>query len=1738
MITSSKSCQFITHILLLLVLGFSSGCMRSEKHDPKVKADLVFGDNADFDILKVDARPLNQENSLYKVKGWKVPFYKNYEFIVTLRDGLQGRSMRDFYFKVLDPNGTPVCDANSTPENPKCDYRANASSEIRWIEKVPYDFFKRDSNSVLFVRKIKGTGGRTGQRTVVVEINPWSTMRGLNVPEVRDITFNLSEEQAEKIKQKDYTPLTGLKINSTEEGQKAKVMVDSIDTQMLKSIEPFIARNANDQIISKVSEDSEGNITFQNLLYSRYRPEEFVSMQAKNDIEGEFQFLKKVNNAKVYVYENVASPQHIDGIKFTFDLKMNLKYEFIKPEGPTDNRPLMDGRFKILSTLVLEASDGERPIILTPNMNTVNGEIFEGRLYANYQALIPYIPSTGNIKLALRLIPLGLEDQLTNVDYLFTLGSYKNLLGRNGGLFPDERTIKRVFNYDDYIRSAQGGEKVIENGYAYKVRDFSFGTMDIKFSTVEAGETASQRTVIFRVKAKVFDEATGAVANANTPFEIVSLHSDLTDPNDKSKWKFYRITNAESPKDPSRVNREGDIFWYDKMTHKYYHKEKLVERRVFITRWKPSFKNLDFVEEVKKYVSGQPTNSEVKIQELKMYINPWDEKFGTFGTDASIASDSFIHNIESREKIESRFFIGNFRYETLRFRYGIDKSMNLNVKKTVLLTLDPLVLRYSSILQGINSVDRIRDGIYILKAALQKDYLDPSARDYVLADEEEQANLPEMIIDAQNGQSKVLYDGREVGGPHQIPYGDPRRKRSITFVKKLVRVNAGKIITPVEFSIDDLRLMRIRSQFFVQLELVNQVKLQVVNIIKERFEKLFQFETGKNSPILSRLSPQEQARIKYQIQKTLDVIADNIDDDIYVNQIEDLEAIIQNPNIQRAIQDLESSRLGDLVKDILIDLKREFEGVLAKRRSSINDENIDEVIKEHQNEMAERERDGQALAEAGKRIAENPIDPLTQGLKDDQCETLNPVTVIPNTGEIKFDPNKETENIDQMSMAYVPFDTGVFPDDYSDRLSKFQPFQNNGKQFFQSLVNENTLNRILTNDFTISPAFGPVSDLDKLIDRKSGIKGRTFVGPMTFLYNTNSGSLRPTDNLDEAYCVTDDCNSLNTALSTQYGVIENFEYEKSPYHGSIAHFQNVVFEDQILQTDSGQTIKIEGIESMHNKLQAEQSAREVVDGLTTRFLDQYDLSYLSLRDIAPDRLVCKDNILKGSHCFTKDKERFIPVDDFINSYTDVVRDIVDADYKNKNQMEVKYQNLYKQYNRFSNASTRNLQTSLPYGFLMPSEGIGMERCEQSGINSSVCDAKNASPGFIYGTNYEVDLDYKAPTKEELMALVKQPYQGNTMVSAGHAKFNNVDKARMCDFLVYGDIARRAYKRVVNEDQRKRLRADLFSLATFCKIDIQNGIEPLALERRFKINETGRYYFLGGKSMNINASQDVKLSSSLRVTRAFGVRPLRLITGLIEKGATFVSKGVGLLLGSFDFTYNLSRDKSFNEGTGITKGTYLVMQNAEFEIELKSYEQCVVVRWNPEFVAQRGQYLGFVDGEFSEDIVSGMFICSGVLENTPIAVKEKYYYFTQHFTEGDMLDPADIHNHPWLLSLRGVRDFNTFMLALQAYEDTSSGKKEKKYVNADQMIGYFDMMKNDITNVKRRLNNDYNPTDHYDTVKRKDWPIDHMVQTYNRTMPTVPGMYSQLDAQDYYERSWPWKESEPGTIMQTNSKVCR
>jgi hypothetical protein len=115
------------------------------------------------------------------------------------------------------------------------------------------------------------------------------------------------------------------------------------------------------------------------------------------------------------------------------------------------------------------------------------------------------------------------------------------------------------------------------------------------------------------------------------------------------------------------------------------------------------------------------------------------------------------------------------------------------------------------------------------------------------------------------------------------------------------------------------------------------------------------------------------------------------------------------------------------------------------------------------------------------------------------------------------------------------------------------------------------------------------------------------------------------------------------------------------------------------------------------------------------------------------------------------------------------------------------------------------------------------------------------------------------------------------------------------------------------------------------------------------------------------------------------------------------------------------------------------------------------------------------------LVRGLFVCEGKtsVQNPKISVKETYFYFTQNFTEGDMLDQSDLYNHPWALELRGMRDFVVFSNAIRAQGVANLSELVTTGIGLNQ-------------------------------PKAQDWAMEQLAQAYRNVLPSFPGIYTVLD----------------------------
>ncbi|MDZ4660467.1 MAG: hypothetical protein SGJ18_02490 [Pseudomonadota bacterium] len=201
-------------------------------------------------------------------------------------------------------------------------------------------------------------------------------------------------------------------------------------------------------------------------------------------------------------------------------------------------------------------------------------------------------------------------------------------------------------------------------------------------------------------------------------------------------------------------------------------------------------------------------------------------------------------------------------------------------------------------------------------------------------------------------------------------------------------------------------------------------------------------------------------------------------------------------------------------------------------------------------------------------------------------------------------------------------------------------------------------------------------------------------------------------------------------------------------------------------------------------------------------------------------------------------------------------------------------------------------------------------------------------------------------------------------------------------------------------------------------------------------------YLGGSSQNFNVTSNFELnanhalSASLRESATAGVTVGVRLLKLFRTGAGIVPLLKDIFNASVDYT--LSQDSSLtdsltqNRGHSVSfsRGLYLIEQQASFEIVVTEYTPCISILAKEEILRQL----------FEKEAVhvlpfKGFHIC-GDSQTQNISVAETYYFFSQHFASGDLLDSRSFENRPFVMALRGVRDYFVFLNVNNAILETN------------------------------------------------------------------------------------------------------
>jgi hypothetical protein len=856
--------------------------------------------------------------------------------------------------------------------------------------------------------------------------------------------------------------------------------------------------------------------------------------------------------------------------------------------------------------------------------------------------------------------------------------------------------------------------------------------------------------------------------------------------------------------------------------------------------------------------------------------------------------------------------------------------------------ITPQVLRYSGIKDARKMVEHLRDGIYLMKVAIQKSYLDP--RD----------NMHWLLTNSPSLQAPKTQIGNET----------PATKDFVTTSEALVRVVDGMIIYPVELTMRDLRLMRVRSNFLIELQTVDERLIQAYHVFRK--------ESISRTGLEDRLN---------EFKKKID------------NNLTWEEANKNPSTISPALHDLIQGRLDraqvikDAVKDgneALLNAQAQLGSQLKETESSVN--YFLDVLKTNLQSGGEI---GQYLNSAGQATG------VPMALTKEQNITDN-------------------FQLDEKLLG---------------KLKK--------------VLNKNDFSKVTL------PSKEDV-DLEIFVESNSGLKKRSFVGPVIFLSNAYGDSVRATDNLDEVKCSDDkhpkdavqrSTEAVNTDVfevclqqnpehpevcpqkpqadaDTQQSQ-QNIKYKENKFFGSLSHlcYKDV---DDLMGQEKGVT--------------ALNDDRLAAASLKYNFINSYPfkMDFVSLTDEPLKKL---------------DDKCYNPVPDAIKSPQDAIDQ---APYKKKSVKD---------------CLVETKEHTLPVSYL------------DSVINSDIDKTKSAQDGWVaWALRW---------ARNRVINITKTQWQPSEYPDLFFKRDPNTALA-LCNLLSNRISTQLAEGRLSPADPHLVRRV----VAELCTSD-----GGLIHDLKYRIEKTGDYTFLGGLNLNFNVGESFSMGTSY----SLGFE-LSDIIGAFTGGAGKLANGVLLK------PLSVKRGMSSSEGTSVSQSTYLVSQNAKFEIDLTAYEKCAVVRlsdqaiqgardWRnqPEMQSEgvtqglsRQRYDNLTLGDFAkpgvQDVFSrGLMVCEGTTRksNEPKRVEEMYSYITQHFTEGDMLDPADLYNHPWLLAMRGMRDFVTFMDKIDAQDPVTFTSFAKDLVG-------------------------------WNESRKKTWALEHMSAVYADVLPSFPGYYTLLD----------------------------
>lgn len=1620
--------QVAAHFVLIAVLA---GCVKADKHADR---DAGSGPSAQRQFRVSGAKPV------VDVTGYAENLLTSGDVDKLARDSRADENTgvsrrRDYDLKLCDIQDirakNSVLGAKlkvySELEIQNPDLVVQNNNCVYWKVSIPYNYFADAVNLEINFIFLSQTAPKSYIHKKVL-FNPWDQTRGNN-PEFQDITRNPISPEVNRLSWARGWDQIEKALRGDLVVTDKKLEISSVTIVPLqKNRENYVQKNN-------------------------------LGAQAVNELikEEELDVRKKTQRAQPL---DVLLNMQLSG------LKIRLKNSV---GSPTDESLKM-GRYRIHAQLIATDVDTKGHYIITDKKFNATDKLWSTNTIG-VNALLPLSvmirPNWGNLQLALKVEPFDING-VEPFEALYSLGQFSDI-GRAQGLNFDLSEYNRSnsqgelsFQYDEYIKSAQNynewyeglteknlpSDGTLEKGF----RRFQFKLMNVLFSRIMPGDTATDRTIQYTVDTCLINNANGISPWRGLKFEIETEDRGVP-------FKLIRSTDDQ-----------GCLRWFGMISHKPYHRENLVRKVSKL-----------------KYLG---TDMKGQEYELDYYINPWDEKF-TFGRDSRALPKEYLEQIEQQQKDAppTRVLITHFSYDAIGFRYAVDKFMNLTVKKSVLMNIDAKVLKYNSIIWGRSGLMELRDGIYLLKVAMQKDYLDPTS--------------PGRVIKSNKNTGRNRVESKS---------GDEDKKQYLTVKESLVRVLGGKIVTPIEFDVTDLRTLRIRAQMFIQIETIDEKLLRLGVLLDEKLSGMIGHDGLSKTPeILNELASQRS--IDEQLEK-LKTQGDKAE----FQRLTDEKKLSQE-KLQTLLKGLDRTTVAKVTEEMGRIRSLGETGVSNDRNQKY--QTINQALKT-------------AIKSAGDKISKSievqsgRAESTFESLREQECRDM--AQKLKDEGRLEeaalYDVNNAKEQTsycrlnlsEENKFYYLSSVVDVGSERWLKSILTPEEFT---ALSHQSLRDDFTKPYKPNYDFDLLSNQGDEKDKDESGkewgDRVSGLPRRTFMGPVTFVLNGNGSAMRPTDVLDESQCqgtcavLSETENSIvnNTGFMKElkekmvraFGNSVNDAYERSPYFGYVGHFYNKQVNDLISME--------RGIKSQYYQ---EMKALSEIGNL----VEKMHLDYVSFAD---DTQTLK---YVDHQCYLGWKNK------------------IDESYKRWQTGDDKVYNIPDLESQNCLRETKDRVVS--------KEDFAQQMAQKASVNVSMETLKEFSKNGLMSN--KLSLEQKRDVMLGMCSALTAQLLPEKIESMDEAISGKLDKH--WSPLIIKSLAVPERRRSIMEsvkpiefqcrslvkefynDVKKSTQGIKDSQEVNRKMSRMTARLPFAVTRNVRVLKTSnRYIYQDGKTLNYSVGTGFSMSNSFGVNRGMKFDPLESIEKALgaasdilpeKSGAGAVAaasgKAVGIIGGVVNFAWAQNESVSRSNGTTVSDGTTLAAQISTLDIEISEWEKCVTVRFDGNFHLSSIRNILKRDDYYSTEFISGLgyMMCSGDKDHEddlnpgkPLRVRERYYYLTQIFNEGDMQDPQSLSNHPWMLQIRGVKDFATFQSAL---------KKPEKDLDWMSMYGYA---KRDLLSAAQLMGDQrHNDRSSMEVVsyENEGKALQMMKEAYSHSLPTFPGMYTFSENGDDLVTNWP------------------